>query len=292
MPVTPKKSRSDKSVEDARVERQKVWMWLTAPVAVLAAIAAGSELVVDDLFRGDAPFFVAQAIGQDFVTLAVALPALMVAAILAGRGSGRGRLVWLGVLTYLVYTYAIYAFATRFNSLFLVYVALLGCSLYALIGGLATTHFEGLKARFTSRTPVKAVSVFLAVVAVLFYVLWLSEVVPALISGEVPQSVAENGTPTNGVHVLDMAWMLPAMALTSVWLWRKRAIGYVLAGGLLTFMSLLTLAIMAMIASMKLYGQPVALAPAAIFLVLSAVSTGMLVWYLKELKGGRDHASR
>lgn len=103
---------------------------------------------------------------------------------------------------------------------------------YALIGGLATTDLEGIKARFTDRTTVKAVSVFLAVVVVLFYLLWLSKIVPAL----------------------------------------------------LTFMSLLPLAIVAMIVSMRLYGQPVAVAPAAIFVVLSTVSLGMLVWYLRGLR--------
>jgi hypothetical protein len=279
-----KRSRSDKSPASAQAKRQRVWLWLTAPIAVLMTIAAGSELLIDGVFRGDAPYFVAQAIGQDFVTLAVALPTLVIGALLASRGSERARLVWLGVLVYLVYTYVIYAFATRFNSLFLVYVVLLGCSLYALIGGLATTGFEGIKARFTDRTPVKAVSVFLAVVVALFYFVWLSEVIPALISGEVPQSVTDNGTPTNGVHVLDMAWMLPAMGLTSIWLWRRRAIAYTLAGGLLTFMSLLPLAIVAMTVSMKLYDQPVALAPAAIFVVLSTVSLGKLVWYLRGLR--------
>ena len=30
-----------------------IWLWLTAPIAVLLAIAAGSELLVDGLFRGD-----------------------------------------------------------------------------------------------------------------------------------------------------------------------------------------------------------------------------------------------
>jgi len=141
---------------------------------------------------------VSQAIGQDIVTLGAALPALVVGAILASRGSERARLVWLGVLTYLVYTYIIYAFHVRFNPLFLVYVALLGCSLYALIGDLATTDFAHIKPRSSGKAPLRAVGIFLAVVVVLFYFSWLGEVVPALISGEVPQSVVDKGTPTNG----------------------------------------------------------------------------------------------
>jgi hypothetical protein len=32
--------------------------------------------------------------------------------------------------------------------------------------------------------------------------------------------------------VVDMAWILPGMLLTAVWLWRKQAIGYALAGAL------------------------------------------------------------
>ena len=265
--------------------RTAVWLWLTLPIAFLIAIATGSELFVDGLFRGDTPSFVAQAIGQDVVTLAVALPALVVGGVLASRGSERAWLVWLGVLVYLLYTYVIYAFQVRFNPLFLIYVALLGCSLYALVGGLATTDFERIKARFTERTPVKITSVFLGTIIVLFYLSWLGEVVPALIAGEVPKSVTDNGTPTNGVHVLDMAWMLPAMGLTALWLWRRLAIGYALAGVLLTFMSVLLLAIMAMVVSMSLYAQPAVLGMAVVFGVVAAASLGMVVWYLKGMNG-------
>jgi hypothetical protein len=92
-------------------------------------------------------------------------PALVISAIVAGRGPTRGRLVWLGVVTYVVYAYLTYAFGVRFNPLFLAYLALLACSLYALIGGLAT-GLRGRWAHFTARTLVKAVSVHLAAVAV------------------------------------------------------------------------------------------------------------------------------
>ena len=261
--------------------RSAPWLWLTAPVSLLLAVAAGGELLVGGLFRGDAPYLIAQALGQDYVTLLVALPALVIGAILAGRGAERARLVWLGGLVYVVYTYTIYAFHVRFNPLFLVYTALLGLSIYALAGGLATTDFERIKARTTHQTPVRAVSVFLAVVAGLFYLTWLGEVVPALLAGEVPQSVTDNGTPTGGVHVLDMAWILPAAALTAVWLRRGRPIGYALAGALLSFFSLLALAIMAMMVAMVLYGQPVAAGMAAVFGVVAAASAGMLAGYLR-----------
>ena len=266
-----------------RSRHTQSWLLLTAPIAVLLTVTTGVELLFD-VFRGDSPYFVAQALGQDFVTLLVALPALVIGAVLAELGSDRGRLVWLGVLVYLVYTYAIYAFHVRFNSLFLVYVALLGFSLYALIGGLSTTDFEKIKGNHTRERSAKTAGTFLLVVSILFYVVWLSEVIPALLSGDVPQSVADNGTPTSGVHVLDMAWILPALAMTGFWLRRMRAVSYALAGALLTFLPLLALAIVVMVVSMSLSGEATSVIPAAIFGLLGAASLWMLVRYL----GGRE----
>ena len=269
-----------------RPDRETVWLWLSAPVAVLLAVAAGGELFVGGVFRGDAPNFVAQAIGQDYVTLAVALPVLVISVALAGRGSGRARLVWLGALAYVLYTYVIYAFHVRFNPLFLVYVSLLGFSLYALIGGLATTDFGEIKARSTRKRPARAASIFLGAMAVLFYFAWLGEVVPALLAGSAPPSVTAAGTPTGAAHVLDMAWVLPAMGLTAIWLWRERPLAYALAGSLLTFASLMTLAIGAMMVAMRVYGEPVPLGMAAVFGAVSAAGLGVLVPYMKSL-GGR-----
>ena len=44
---------------DENATRTTSWLWLTAPIAVLLAIAAGSELLFDSVFRGDATNFVA-----------------------------------------------------------------------------------------------------------------------------------------------------------------------------------------------------------------------------------------
>ena len=43
--------------------------------------------------------------------LLIVLPVLVVSGLLASRGSPRGQLIWLGALSYLVYTFVIYAFA-------------------------------------------------------------------------------------------------------------------------------------------------------------------------------------
>jgi hypothetical protein len=259
------------------------WLWLTVPIAILLTVAAGSGVFVRGLYR-DTTYLLVQAMGQDAITLIAVLPTLVVGAFLAARGSQRARLVWLGGLIYLVYTYVGYAFAVRFNPLFLVYVALLGCSTYALIGGLVTTDRAGIKAGFALNTSVKALSIYLAVIAILFYLIWLSDAVPASLAGKPSQSLIDNGTPTNFVQVLDMAWMLPAIAITAVGLWRRQPLGYTLAAPVLTFLVLLTLAILSMVVFMVKAGQPVVIPQVVIYGVLFIVSIGGLIWYLKNLE--------
>ncbi len=264
-------------------KKTDLWLWLTLPVAVLLTIASGSGVFIGDLYR-DAPNLVAQAKGQDAITLVAALPTLVVSALLTARGSQRARLIWLGGLIYTVYTYVGYAFSVRFNSLFLVYVALLGCSTYALIGGLLKTDWTGIKESFSEQTPFRMVSIYLGVIAALFYLLWLSEALPASLSGLTPQSLIDAGTPTNFVQVLDMAWLLPAIAITAVNLWNKRSLGYGLAGALLTHFALLTLAILSMIVFMVREGQPVGAPQVVIYVGLFVVSLGILIVYLRRLR--------
>lgn len=267
---------------DSRVRHPNVWFWFTLPIALLLTIAAGGGVFIDGLYR-DSRYFVAQARGQDLVNLVLVLPTLIVTAILAYRGSPRARLVWLGVLIYLVYSYVIATFSVKFNPLFLVYVALLDCSLYALIGGLVTIGMAGMHRRFTEKIPVRFASVYLALLAILFYCLWLSETIPALIAGAIPQSIQDNGTPTNAVHVLDMAWILPAFVITAVSLWRQQPLGYTLTGAMLSYTVLLISAILSMVGFMARDGQPIALPQVVIFGTLFAVSLGAWTWYMRGL---------
>ncbi len=270
--------------ENARISFD--FLWLTAPIVLLLAIAAGCGIFIHGLYR-DVPNIVAQAIGQDLISLAIVLPTLVITAVLARRGSLPARLIWLGGLLYLVYTYLIFAFDIQYNQLFLVYVALLGCSLYGFIGSLARLDMSGIKSHSTGKAPIKLTCIYLAVVAILFYFMWLSEIVPAWLAGELPQSVQENGTQSHAVYVLDMAWILPAFVITSISLWRKHILGYTLAGPLLSYFVLIVLACLSMVALQAWDGQPMSVPQAVIFGTLFASGLGILVWYLRGIRSLR-----
>ena len=194
--------------------------------------------------------FAAQGVGQDIANL-IAYTLLLFLMWAAIRGSVRAYLGWLGVLVYSVNTYVIYAFDVKFNALFLVYVAVLGLSIYTLVGGLTAIDPARVKALFGPRAPGRSTGVVHVAVSVLFYVQWLSEDLPAILRGETPQSVLDAGLPTSPVHVLDMAVLLPAVFATGVILARRRPWGYCLAPALLTGLVLLALGIVTLMAVLE-----------------------------------------
>jgi hypothetical protein len=223
------------------------WLVLSVPIGVLGGVAAGAGALVPDLYARDTQSFGVQAAAQDWVTLLVAVPAVLVLGWLAWRGSTAARLAWHGVVLYFAYTYAIAAFMVQFNALFLVYTTVLGCSVLAVAGGLATLGWPLPVEVFGASWPRRGTVVLLWTVVAVFLFLWLSDIVPALLAGSQPQSLVESATPTNGVEVLDLSLLLPGTALTAVWLHRREARGQVFATALMGFVVVLGLALAAMV---------------------------------------------
>ena len=234
---------------DVKVDRSW-WLWLTVPICALATAGSVIGIVVDDIYAKETPNWGAQGVGQDIGNL-VAFPVLMVLAYLAGRGSLRAHLASAGVLAYSVYTYAIYAFDIHFGPLFLLYVAVFGLSIWAFIGSLGGLDVGRVKESFDEGTPVRLTSSILIVIGGAFSLLWLSEIVPAILGGTTPESLAEAGLTSSPVHVLDLGVLLPAAVGGGVLLRRGRPWGYVLAPvvlGALVFLSIGIIAAMTVLA--------------------------------------------
>jgi hypothetical protein len=129
------------------------------------------------------------------------------------------------------------------GALFLPWIAVLGLSIYALIGGLAVLDVGAVKARFP-RAPRRMAGGFLIVVAAVFTALWLSDIVPAVLAAQVPAGARELGLPSNPVHVLDLSLYLPAAFTTGVLLLRRHPWAYATVTGLLVFLTLTGLPIL------------------------------------------------
>ncbi|MEZ0075895.1 hypothetical protein [Planotetraspora sp. GP83] len=214
------------------------WLRLSVLCALLAAAGNIAGLVnVGGVYGKETSAFVDQAIAQDAVNLAVVSPAIVVLAVLARRGSLRAYLMWLGGLAFTTYNYVIYTMSVHVGPLFLVWVAVLGLSAFSLIGGLAALDVRAVGDRF-GHAPRRLAGWFLIAVAALFTLLWLKDIVPAILDGRAPQSVSELALPSSPVHVLDLSFFLPAAFATGVLLLRGRPWPYTTAPGLLVFLAL------------------------------------------------------
>jgi hypothetical protein len=260
------------------------WLWLSVAAALLAFAGSVIGLTQSLIYARLTPAFLPQALAQDIANLVIASPAMVILAALAMRGSLRAYLLWLGVLTFTVYNYVIYTFSVPFGPLFLVWVVVLGLSLYALIGGVATVDHVAARESYIRRTPVQVVGWILIVTAILFGFLWLSEDVLALLAGRMPQSVVDMALPTNPVHILDLAFFLPAVIATGVLLLRGRPLAHTVAPAMLVFLVLTGVPILLTPVVQASRGELAAWGVIAPIGTLTVVILGVLVWLMSSVR--------
>ena len=71
-------------------------------------------------------------------------------------------------------------------------------------------------------------------IATLNALVWLVQVIPAILSSKSPALLEGTGLTTNPVFVQDLSFWIPLTAVSAAWLWGHRAWGYVIAGSVLT----------------------------------------------------------
>jgi hypothetical protein len=215
-------------------QRLTLAYWLSGALAIVALIASSVGVFFPTIFR-DPAMTAGNARGTAVVILAVAIPTLLVSLFLAPRGSLRAQLVWMGALFYLLYNAVFFAFDAAFNPLFLFYIAVLSLAVWALVALLLGIDAQEIRAHFDSHVPIRAIAGYLLVTTALFASTWLRDIVPALVNNTTPASLAGTIMLTNPIQVMDFAFGFPLTVLAAIWLWQRRAWGYVLAGAFLVY---------------------------------------------------------
>jgi hypothetical protein len=232
----------------------------------------------------------AQAIGQDYVTLIVGIPLLLIATYLAARGSLRGKMLQAGALWYFGYTYLLMAFGGAYNQFFLVYVALYSTSIFAFVMSLLTIDVASLPMRFSPRFARRTIAWLLIGFGALLTLLWLGRIVPALVSGAVPFGL--DSYSTLFVQAGDLGLVVPLALLTGILLLRQRPVGYLLAGVVLVKGATLGLALIAMMLSMAAAGVAFAPVEAAFFGTIALICCTGTIHLVSVLKGGKTASIR
>lgn len=254
---------------------------LSFPLILFLVAASGTGVVLPSIYASEPRIGAAQATGSDWLNLAVVVPTLIVATVFTHRGWTGARLVWAGTTLYIVYDFVYYTLTSRFNSLFLVYCAVLGLAFYALLGVLASLSIADIAKRYTRRLPAVATAILFLLIAFGAATNWIRAVVPAVLSGEIPQGVRDAGQLTEPAAVLDLAFVLPALTVVAILLLRRQPLGLVLGPILLVFVIFVALLLTAMGIVMESRGFGQAFGGTPTNLGLVAVAVALLVLFLR-----------
>jgi hypothetical protein len=262
----------------------KILSVLSVLLGISLAVVSFFGAFVPAIYERDAASMAAQGMGQDLVDLFLVVPVFLISLVLFRRGSRLAAFVYGGTLFYILYSFFIYAFGVHFNSLFLFYCLILGLSLYSFVLFMLRMNRLEVESWFGTGRPVRFMGIYLIIVAAMFYLLWLKDVVPSILAGTVPKTVSDNNLLVNPVHVLDLAIALPGLAIAAVLLMRKRRLGYILAPVSLVFVVILAIALVGMVVMLKVKGISEDISIAAIFIILALVSTVLLWLFMRKMK--------
>jgi hypothetical protein len=248
--------------------------------AVLLAVTAAAGLLFGarGLYTPD-PATLPTFLGQDAITLLVALPLLLWSIWAARRQSLPGLLLWAAALFYVAYSYAYYVLNPEFNLFYLAYIGIVAMSMYGCLYLLLSTDAEAVAARFPARTPVRRAAGFLMALPVGLGLAWVAMIVWHLASGATPSRVNQVVWP------MDLVIAFPAMFWGGVWLWRRQPLGCLVAAVLLIKGGLLgvTLVVNTWLAT-TFWG--VAADPVAPVYALGGLGgLALAAWYLRALDG-------
>jgi hypothetical protein len=218
---------------------------LSVFAALAMAIASTAGIFFPNTYAQESISWAVQGIAQDVVNLIVVFPIILTCAYQARKGAWQAKLLLLGGLVYIIYSYLIYAFFVHFGPCLPIYIAALSLSSYALLSSFQGLDQAALLDKLDKRY-FRAASAFMVAIVSLFGLLWLKDISTALLGGFKPLSLVETGLPVNPVHVLDLALLLPAMAIAAYQLRQGKGLGAFMALPLLVFAAFMGIAIIQM----------------------------------------------
>lgn len=252
-----------------------------------AFVSVNGEPVVllgTGLYRHDSLMLGAGFLGQDLVTLALAVPALLVIAWqLSRQPSPRWLALAAALLSFILYVYATMALGAFYNPLFLVYVATFSLSLFALSMTLRALYRVASSAwsRSSPAIPRRTTAIVLALCGVFTGLVWLQPLIGALLAGT-PPPLLDHST-TKVTEALDLAIIVPGSLCAAALVWQGRIGGLLLAIPLLGLLVMLLPTIVASTASQLVAGisftMPEIVGPIGGFLVFGVLAAASL-WRL------------
>ena len=195
-------------------------------VAALAAIASLAGLVIPTIYRDQSEWMRATLLGNDFVTLLIAVPLLIAAFVRTRQGSRRAELAFLAALGYMIYNYSFYLFGASLNPVLPVYAVVLVLSAYALMTSLYRIDIAEVVADFTPSWRETAVAGFMIVAGAGLLLAWITQWAGILFIAMNPV-IGETGVQLSAAS--DFTFLVPLLLFGGFLLWKRREWAYVVA---------------------------------------------------------------
>lgn len=256
------------------MKNQKIVFFLVVCIAILSVIASATGIFYTSgpgnylfqsirnetiniygkgLYQHMSADVAIQGIAQDYVTLFIAIPLLLLSLVMFRKGTLKARFLLAGVLNYFLLTYLFYMNMAMYNAFFIIYVLLVSTTFFAFVLTLIGFEVETLPEHFGPGTPVKSIGGFLIFLASSIALLWLQIVVTPLLDGTIiPKSVEHYTSLT--VQGFDLSIFLPTAFISGLLLIKKRSYGFLMAPVTLILLSILMTALVAKIIAMALAG--------------------------------------
>jgi hypothetical protein len=277
-----------KAIVKKLVHEQKVILALSLPLAALLIVCSAVGLLNPGIYELSTPNWLTQTVVQDGVNLFLITPVFLVSALYSFQGVKLAFLMWGGTLGYLVYTFLIYCFSVHFNALFPLYCMVLGLSTFSLFWFISSQRRAPVITAVKRKSVLMLTGIYFIVISSVFYALWLSEIVGAVLANEVPRSLSDAGLMTNPVQVIDVSVFLPLVFIAGVMAIRAKPFVEILIPVILVFFVLMDITIGVLAIALwqnELGGSPV------IALVMGALTVFSLVLLIIFARAAGDQLS-
>ncbi|MCF7932315.1 MAG: hypothetical protein K9K93_04020 [Acholeplasmataceae bacterium] len=238
------------------------------------------------LYFRDSVSVAAQGLAADLITLVIGVPLLITSVVHMIKGSFKAHLVLLGTIGYVLYTYTSYVFLWMYNPLFIMYVALMSMSLFALILLMMSVSVESIKDRFKETLPVRFIAIYQIVIGAMIGLLWLGKIAPTLTDGAAPEGIEHYTTLV--IQGLDLGIVVPVAILSGMLLLKGRPMGYLLTSLVAVKGFTILLAISAMIVNQLMNGVEVSLVELVLFPVFNVFAIIVFIMFIRHVKSETD----
>src|SRR5919108_1165073 len=210
--------------QDPTAWGRRIALWISGAIATLMVVASAAGLWIDDLYP-DGRWAREALRGGDLSTLVLVTPVLVLSLLGAAKGSRRAQVIWIGTLGYGVYNYAYYVFGAEFNDIFVLHIALLALSGWALALAVIGLDLRGVASSLQIGTAARWIGGFLALVGIILGGLWIALAIRFAVTGKLMADV-----PADGFHLvlgIDLTLLVPSLVVAGVLLSRRTAAGVV-----------------------------------------------------------------